>query len=49
MKKEDVMKADENAFSFSATETRHSSCMLTHPLSPWQLIKPQQGAIIATR
>lgn len=41
--------ADENAFSFAATETRHSSCILPHPLSPWQLIIPQQGAIIPTR
>lgn len=49
MKEEDVIKADENAFSFSATETRYSSCISPHPLSPWQLIKPQHGAIILTR
>lgn len=49
-KREDVMKADKNRlFFFSAAETRHSGCILPRPLSPWQLIKPQQGTIIPTR
>lgn len=41
-----LMKIDS---FFSTAETRHSGCILPRPLSPWQLIKPQQGTIIPTR